>query len=57
MGKAILHRTTPEGDRLVRTCDAMVADVMRRSLTGLSTADLRTFRECLQTIAEADSPA
>ncbi|GAB3459552.1 MarR family transcriptional regulator [Streptomonospora sediminis] len=56
-GKAILHRITPDGERLVRRCDTLVEDVMTQLLAGLSDRDLRALRASLQSIAEAALPA
>jgi DNA-binding MarR family transcriptional regulator len=57
VGKAILHRITPEGSKLVRRCDTIVEDVMSRLLAGVTDRTLRTLRTSLQSIAEAALPA
>ncbi|MGW0811551.1 MarR family winged helix-turn-helix transcriptional regulator [Nonomuraea sp. NPDC002799] len=56
-GKAILHRITPDGDELVRRCNALVEDVMSRLLAGLTDQTLRALRTSLSSIAEAALPA
>jgi DNA-binding MarR family transcriptional regulator len=53
VGKAILHKITPEGEEIVRRCDAIVEDVMDRVLAGLSDQTLLTLRDSLQSIADA----
>jgi DNA-binding MarR family transcriptional regulator len=57
VGKAILHRITPDGDELVRRCNTIVEDVMTRLLAGLTDQALRALRTSLQSIAEAALPA
>lgn len=57
VGKAILHRITPEGDELARRCNTLVEDVMTRLLDGLGGRTLRTLRTSLESIAEAALPA
>ena len=56
-GKAILHRITPDGDELVRRCDAIVEDVMASLLAGLAGQDLLALQASLRSIAEAALPA
>ncbi|MBY8860669.1 MarR family winged helix-turn-helix transcriptional regulator [Nocardia sp. CA2R105] len=56
VGKAILHRITPDGDELVRHCNAIVEDVMAPLIVGLSDRSLRSLRTSLQSIAEAALP-
>ncbi len=56
-GKAILHRITPDGDELVRRCNAIVEDVMTCLLTGLTDQALVALQASLQSIAEAALPA
>jgi len=56
VGKAILHRITPDGEKLVRRCDILVEDVMTQLLAGLSDRNLRALRTSLQSIAEAALP-
>jgi DNA-binding MarR family transcriptional regulator len=53
VGKAILHRITPDGDELVRRCDAIVEDVMSGLLAGLTDQALVALRTSLRSIAEA----
>ena len=55
VGKAILHRITPDGDELARRCKAIVEDVMTRLLAGLADQALRALRTSLQSIAEASA--
>lgn len=57
VGKAILHRITPDGEKLVRRCNTLVEDVMTQLLAGLSDRSLRTLRSSLESIAEAALPA
>ena len=57
VGKAILHRITPDGAELARRCDAIAEDVMARLLDGLTDQTLRTLRSSLRSIAEAALPA
>jgi DNA-binding MarR family transcriptional regulator len=57
VGKAILHRITPEGSKLVRRCNTIVEDVMTRLLAGLSDRTLRTLQTSLQAIADAALPS
>jgi DNA-binding MarR family transcriptional regulator len=57
VGKAILHRITPEGDELVRVCNTIVDEVMSRLLADLTDRDLETLRTCLRTIADAALPS
>ena len=52
-GKAILHRITPEGDDLVRRCNAIVEDVMSSLLTGLTGQALLALQASLESIADA----
>ena len=52
-GKAILHSLTPEGDELVRRCNAIVEDVMTCLLASLTDQALVALRASLQSIAEA----
>jgi DNA-binding MarR family transcriptional regulator len=54
-GKAILQRITPDGDELVRRCNAIVEDVMSGLLAGLADRSLRELRTSLQSIAESVS--
>lgn len=56
VGKAILHRITPDGEKLVRRSNTLVEDVMAPLLTGLSDGTLRTLRTSLESIAEAALP-
>jgi DNA-binding MarR family transcriptional regulator len=56
VGKAILHRLTPDGEKLVRRCNTLVEDVMTPLLAGLSDRSLRALRTSLQSIAEAALP-
>lgn len=56
VGKAILHRLTPEGEQLVRRCNTLVEDVMTPLLAGLSGPSLRALRTSLLSIAEAALP-
>src|SRR3954452_9516818 len=56
VGKAILHRITPDGEKLVRRCNTLVEDVMTQLLAGLSDRSLRALRTSLQSIAEAALP-
>ena len=56
-GKAILHRITPDGEELVRRCNAIVEDVMTSLLTGLTDRSLRELGASLQSIAESALPA
>lgn len=57
IGKAILHRITPDGDELLRRCNTIVEDVMTSLLTGLTDRALLTLQTSLQLIAEATPPA
>lgn len=57
VGKAILHRITPEGDELARRCNTIVEDVMTRLLADLPDGTLQTLRTSLQSIAQAALPA
>ncbi|WP_405590274.1 MarR family winged helix-turn-helix transcriptional regulator [Streptomyces sp. NBC_01190] len=57
VGKAILHRLTPDGDELVRRCNTIVEDVMTQLLAGLSEQSRRALRTSLRSIAEAALPA
>ena len=52
-GKAILHSLTPEGDELVRRCNAIVEDVMSSLLTGLTGQALLALQASLESIADA----
>jgi DNA-binding MarR family transcriptional regulator len=52
-GKAILHRITPDGDELVRRCNAIVEDVMTSLLASLTDQALLALQASLQSIAEA----
>jgi DNA-binding MarR family transcriptional regulator len=56
-GKAILHRITPDGEELVRRCNAIVEDVMAGLTAGLTGRDLLALGASLQSIAEAALPA
>jgi DNA-binding MarR family transcriptional regulator len=53
VGKAILHRITPDGEELVRRCNTLVEDAMTQVLAGLSDRSLRALRTSLRSIAEA----
>ncbi|MFD6160985.1 MarR family winged helix-turn-helix transcriptional regulator [Nocardia sp. NPDC060256] len=57
VGKAILHRITPEGDELLRRCNIIAEEVMGRLLAGLTDESVRTLQAALQSIAEAALPA
>jgi DNA-binding MarR family transcriptional regulator len=57
VGKAILHRLTPDGDELVRRCNTIVENVMTQLLAGLSEQSRRALRTSLRSIAEAALPA
>ncbi|SEP54354.1 MarR family winged helix-turn-helix transcriptional regulator [Amycolatopsis saalfeldensis] len=57
VGKAILHRITPKGDELERSCNTLVEDVMSRLLAGLGEPARRALRTSLESIAEAAHPA
>jgi DNA-binding MarR family transcriptional regulator len=57
VGKAILHRITPDGDELVRRCNAIVEDVMTSLLASLTGQDLLALQASLQSIAAAALPA
>jgi DNA-binding MarR family transcriptional regulator len=56
VGKAILHRLTPDGEKLVRRCNTLVEDVMTPLLADLSDRSLRALRTSLQSIADAALP-
>ncbi|WP_329070542.1 MarR family winged helix-turn-helix transcriptional regulator [Amycolatopsis sp. NBC_01480] len=56
VGKAILHRITPDGDELERRCNTIVEEVMTRLIAGLGDQALRTLRTSLEAIAEAAHP-
>lgn len=56
VGKAILHRLTPDGEKLVRRCNTLVEDVMTPLLAGLSDRSLRALRTSLESIAQAALP-
>jgi DNA-binding MarR family transcriptional regulator len=57
VGKAILHRITPDGDELVRRSTAIVEDVMTSLLSALTNQALLALQASLQSIAEAAVPA
>lgn len=53
VGKAILHRTTPEGDELVRRANALIEDAMTRMLSQLDDQTLTVLLRSLESIADA----
>lgn len=57
VGKAILHRITPQGDELLRRCNTIVEEVMDHLLAGLTDESLRALQASLRSIAEAALPA
>jgi len=53
VGKAILHRLTPDGHDLGQRCETIIEDVMTRLLSGLDAQAVRTLRSSLQIIGDA----
>jgi DNA-binding MarR family transcriptional regulator len=51
-GRAILHRLTPAGSRLVTRADRIVDDVMQEELGRLTDEELKTLRRLLGCIVE-----
>jgi DNA-binding MarR family transcriptional regulator len=51
-GRAILHRLTAEGVRIVEQADRVIDDVMQRELGNLSDNDLTTLRRLLRRIVD-----
>ncbi len=56
VGKAILHRITPDGEELVRRSSVIVEDVMAALLADLDDRALRELRASLESVAKAASP-
>jgi DNA-binding MarR family transcriptional regulator len=52
-GKAILHRLTPAGHKMLSRCDKAVAAVVRGGLDGFTVQEVATFRKHLRKFANA----
>jgi len=52
-GKAILHRLTPAGQKVLTRCDKTVADVVGAALSGFTVKDVATLRKQLRQLADA----
>ncbi len=52
-GKAILHRLTPAGKKMLGRCDKIVAEVMGAALSGFTVDEIATLRKQLRQLAEA----
>jgi DNA-binding MarR family transcriptional regulator len=52
-GKAILHRLTPAGQKILSRSDKAVADVMGAALSGFTVKEISTLRTQLRQMAEA----
>jgi len=57
VGKAILHRITPEGAELAQRCEVVVEEVMTRLLGGLTDRARRALRTSLLSVADAALPS
>ena len=57
VGKAILHRITPQGAELARRCEVVVEEVMTRLLAGLTDRARRALRTSLLSVADAALPS
>jgi len=52
-GKAILHRLTPTGHKMLSRCDKAVAAVVRAALDGFTVQEVAAFRKHLRKFADA----
>lgn len=52
-GKAILHRITRDGEKVLQRCNAIVEEVMTSLLAGFTDRGLRQLGTSLQSIADA----
>jgi DNA-binding MarR family transcriptional regulator len=52
-GKAILHRLTPAGQKMLSRCDKTVGDVVGVALSGLTDNEIATLRKQLRQLADA----